>query len=368
MHDELNYACTLVRVGARVQASSSRKCLHMKDQVQGRAGGLARAQTVSAERRAEISSRAAIARWGAKATHRGNFKEQLGVDVECYVLNDRTKTAVISQRGMARALGFSPGGSSLPRFLATRAMADSVGADLREKIENPVEFQWSTAGVGNSLPYKVYGFDATLLIDICNAISAAEISGALKADRYKRIVQNARIIVGACAKNGIRDLVYRLSGYNPTTEEVIAAFKLYISEEARKYEPEFPNELYEQWHRLYRIPVPLRGKPWHFKYLTVRHIYFPLAKSSGKVLILLRALKTKDGNRQRKLFQFLNDVGTRALRMHLGRVVEMAESSATEQEYEQKIVQRFGGQQELDLIVPGAPIAPVAPIVLSPPS
>jgi hypothetical protein len=59
-----------------------------------------------------------------------------------------------------------------------------------------------------------------------------------------------------------------------------------VQEEARKYEQEFPSELYLQWHRLYEIPVPIRGKPWHFKHLTITHIYFPLAKSSGKVLEL----------------------------------------------------------------------------------
>jgi hypothetical protein len=26
-----------------------------------------------------------------------------------------------------------------------------------------------------------------------------------------------------------------------------------------------------------------RGKPWHFKYLTVNHIYHPLAESNGKI-------------------------------------------------------------------------------------
>jgi hypothetical protein len=80
-------------------------------------------------------------------------------------------------------------------------------------------------------------------------------------------------IVGASAKAGIKGLVYALARYNPTTEEVIAAFKIYVQEEAKKYEPEFPNELYEQWHRLYEIPVPDRGKPWQFKHLTVKHIH-----------------------------------------------------------------------------------------------
>ena len=39
----------------------------------------------------------------------------------------------------------------------------------------------------------------------------------------------------------------------------------------------------------------------------------------------------------------------RALRMHLGRVLEMAEDSPDQATYEKKITKRFGDQQELDL-------------------
>jgi hypothetical protein len=116
-----------------------------------------------------------------------------------------------------------------------------------------------------------------------------------------------------------------------------------------------------QWHRLYDIPVPVRGKPWHFKYLTVHHIYHPLAKSKGKLYELLKALKARDGDRQKKLFQFLNEIGARALRMHLGRVLEMAESAPAKEEYEKKIVQRFGNQQELELLPPIAPSVSALP-------
>ncbi len=200
----------------------------------------------------------------------------------------------------------------------------------------------------------LHGFDATLLIDLCKAIIAIEAEGKLY-KRHRRIAAQAHIILGASAKAGIKQLVYALAGYNPTAEEVIAAFKLYVQEEARKYEQEFPNELYLQWHRLYDIPVPVRGKPWHFKHLTIKHIYFPLAKSSGRVLELLRALKSKEGDRQKKLFQFLNELGARMLRIHIGRVLEMAESSDDRIGYERKIVERFGGQHELDLIVPTPP-------------
>lgn len=326
-------------------------------------GAKARAKALTPEQRRAIAEKAAIARWGEKApnaTHTGNFKEKFGVDVECYVLDDRGKTAVISQTGMARILGLSPRGNSFPSFINSQAMAEHVGGDLREKIENPVKFQWATGG-GGTPPVTIHGFDSAVLIDVCNAIIAAEAKGKLKADRYKNIIQQAHIIVGASAKSGIRDLVYSLAGYSPSAEEVIAAFKLYIQEEARKYEPEFPNELYMQWHRLYEIPVPVRGKPWHFKFLTVNHIYHPLAQSGGKVYELLKALKSKDGDRAKKLFQFLNVVGARALRIHLGRVLEMAESSSSKAEYEQKIRQRFGDQRELDLVFPTAPTASEQP-------
>jgi hypothetical protein len=58
------------------------------------------------------------------------------------------------------------------------------------------------------------------------------------------------------------------------------------------------------------------------------------------------------GDRAKKLFQFLNIIGARALGRHLGRVLEMAESSANKSEYETKIAKRFGFEQQLELPMP----------------
>jgi hypothetical protein len=48
----------------------------------------------------------------------------------------------------------------------------------------------------------------------------------------------------------------------------------------------------------------------------------------------------------------------------------MAESSANRKTYEQKIVERFGGQQELDLVIPApvpqTPEAPQQPLLFGP--
>ncbi|MGV2906454.1 P63C domain-containing protein [Achromobacter sp. AGC25] len=320
----------------------------------GRAkGGVARAKVLAPEERRMIAKKAAVARWGQKkpeATHRGNFEEDFGIDVDCYVLNDERKTAVISQRGMGLALSLGEGGSRLPRFMSGEKVAPYVGPELRSKLENPLIFQGLLVGPnGESMPASdVNGYDVTVLIDVCNAIVDARSAGALL-KRQWHIADQAQIILNASAKSGIQGLVYKLSGYDATKAEVVAAFKQFVQEEAKKYEQEFPSDLYAQWYRLYEIPVPVRGMPWNFRHLTVKHIYYPLAKSNGKILDLIRAHKSKDGDRQKKLFQFLNDVGARALRIQIGRILEMAESSDSSGEYERKFTDRFGGQRELDL-------------------
>lgn len=310
------------------------------------AAARARSASLPPTRRTEIAQRAALKRWGPKATHRGNFKDELGIDVDCYVLNDTNKSAVISQRGMAAALGFSDhGGGRLRRFLEGKAVAPFIGLELREKLDNPVIFQGS--GVGPSK--RVFGYDVSVLIDLCKAIATADQQGAL-VTRQKPMAKQAAIILGASAKLGIQHLVYALSGYDPTREETIHAFKVYVADEARDYEREFPEQLYLEWYRLYGLPVPERGNPWKFRHLTIDHVYWPLAKSRGRVLEMTRAQKAKGGDRNKKLHQFLSDVGVKALRQHLGQLLGAAQLSDDRDTYERNVKRMFGDQHEMNLV------------------
>ena len=118
---------------------------------------------------------------------------------------------------------------------------------------------------------------------------------------------------------------------------MIAAFKLYVQEELGNMSRSFRASFICNG-TAFMILLYLNGaSAWHFKSLTVRHIYYPLAQSSGKLFELLKALKARDGDRAKKLFQFLNYIGARALRIQLGRVLEMAESSPDKFVYENKI-------------------------------
>ncbi|MGC1780579.1 MAG: P63C domain-containing protein [Xanthobacteraceae bacterium] len=312
----------------------------------GKIGGARRAEVVPADRRAEIARAGAFARWGLKATHRGNFKEEFGIDVDCYVLDDPQKTAVISQRGMGVALGMGVSGTRLPNFVNSKRMADSVGQELREKLQNPLVFQPPWAGGNSPPPSKVNGYDVTILIDLCKAVVSVEAEGR---KINPSVVRQAHVVLNASAKAGIKGLVYALAGYDATREETIAAFKFYVRDEARDYEREFPNQLYQEWYRLYQLPAPEQGKTWKFKHLTVDQVYRPLAHSSGRILELTRAHRASSGERRKKLHQFLSEVGVKALRQHLGQLLGIAQVSRDKAEYEGHVKRIFDAQLEMDL-------------------
>lgn len=311
-------------------------------------GGFARRDALSEEQRRSIATKAALSRWGLKATHKGSFKEDFGIDVECYVLNDEKKTAVISQRGMGSALGLPGTGSAFPAFLRTKGIQETCGTELIAKLSQPIKFQWGLRGAESSVNTEANGFDATLLIDICRVIVEAYEAGRLT-NRQKNIANQARIIITASAKSGIQNLVYKLAGYDASKAEVVNAFKFFIREEAREYEKEFPTQLYEEWYRLYGLPKPEKNKPWKFKHLTVDQVYKPLAKSNGRILQLTQAQRANSDERSKKLHQFLSEIGVKALRQHLGQLLGISQISKNKEEYEKYVNKVFGNQYELDI-------------------
>jgi len=107
--------------------------------------------------------------------------------------------------------------------------------------------------------------------------------------------------------------------------------------------------LYQEWYRLYKLTPPERNKPWKFKHLTVNQVWWPLAKSNGKILELTQAHRAESNERHKKLHQFLSDIGVKALRQHLGQILGIAQVSSDQLEYEKHIRRVFGDQHELDI-------------------
>ena len=225
-------------------------------------------------------------------------------------------------------------------------LAEALGGDLLQKIANPLIFNGESL-VGNLPPMgPIYGYDVAVLIDVCKALVSAQAKGQLRSSQAN-IAAQAQIILNASAKSGIQGLVYKLAGYDATREEVVRAFKRFVQQEAREYEREFPNQLYNEWYRLYQLPQPERNKPWKFYHLTVEHVYHPLARSSGKILKLTKEARAIQDARSKKLHQFLSEIGVKALRTHLGQLLGIARISKTKQEYEDHVQTLFGEQPDL---------------------
>ena len=237
-----------------------------------------------------------------RATNRGNFNEQFGIDVDCYVLDDESKTAVISQRGMGAAIGIDKtSGIALKRFARGKIISEMLGAGLLEKIDNPLIFNDYTPGGSSSKSTIIHGYDVTILIDICKAIVKADDDGKLM-PHQRHIAKQARMLISASAKAGIRSLVYAIAGYDETKEERIRAFQFYVREEARDYEKEFGRELYDEWYRLYSLKKNevFKNHPWLFARLTREQVYIPLAESNGAILSMLQKNKKLNGMLNKK--------------------------------------------------------------------
>ena len=157
----------------------------VEEPVSGRAkGGVARARALSPEERRDIAKRGAAARWDGcvkTATH-GSLDHPLkigDIEIPCYVLEDGTR--VLSQRGLQTGVGMSSGGSSktgeqrLANFLDSMADKGIDVKDLPARIRNPIRF--APPGGGRAS----YGYEATILADICDAILSAR-----KAKNYSR--------------------------------------------------------------------------------------------------------------------------------------------------------------------------------------
>ncbi|MEE8728633.1 MAG: P63C domain-containing protein [Rahnella inusitata] len=305
-----------------------------KKEPKGKAkGGVARAKSLSAKERSDQAKNGAIARWGYKATHKGSFKDEFGIDAECYVLNDPSKTVVVSGAGLARLLGLGDHMVHVTRLLNAQYMEDFVGTKLREKIENPLKFQWKPVGSILGSFADANGYDFTAVGDMAIAIINAHQKNALPKTRIET-AELAQKLVNASMKAGLKGLAYAIAGYRPEVQEVIDSFKAFVREEARQYEKEFPDELYEAWYRIYQLNKPERGRPFLFSKLTNEQIYAPLARSQGKILDLAKRNKDENGKQGSKIHQFLSEVGVKALKQQIGKVLAVSELFEGKENYE----------------------------------
>lgn len=310
-------------------------------------GGNARAAKLTSQQRADIARKAAQQRWAKiKDPERLPEAESDGklvigeVELDVYLLSDRRR--VISKRAMAAALGLkSEGGNAFMRSMTREGVRSSLTPELVYKIENPIHFR----GLGLDL---ADGYEATTLIEVCDALIQARNDDNLHPSQFFLAVQ-AEFIIRSAAKIGIIALVDEAVGFvDRRKDEYRKLFESFIQEEFRQWQREFPKKFFDMIYRLYglkRANPDSNKHPQFFGKFIRRYVYFPLAHSRGAILEKLdekNPVVYAGGSRRYKFHQYLSDeIGIDAFRQHLWQTIGIGEASKDRSAFERNFYRAF---------------------------
>jgi hypothetical protein len=291
-----------------------------------RKGGLARRESLSPNERRRLARQAAIARWKQigdvpEASHYG----ELAIGdrkLEVYVLEDGRR--LFHKKVMGHALGLrSKGGNAFMKTISGHALRSEISEELAEKIRNPIIFK----GLKGD---PAHGYEAAVLIEVCEAILKARDAGALNA-RQRFLGVQSEIILRTAAKLGIIALIDEATGYsdNKRKDEYRKLFQEFLRDEFGKWEQdEYPDKFFDMIYKLYSLkrknPDSTKHPQFFGKFIR-KYIYYPLANSHGAILEELDKRNPTvyfNGGRRYKMYQFLSEkVGVPALRAHLWQTI-----------------------------------------------
>jgi hypothetical protein len=350
---KLLYACIAVLACIKVLLKQQAWGNSMARSPQSR-GGTARAQALSSEERRLIAQRAARARWAKiedtgglpEASHQGLLP--IGdVEIEVYRLQDGRR--LIAKNAMARALTLkSEGGNAFLRTVTRKGVRSAISDALWEKIENPIFFSTMTTDSG-AIGNTADGYEATTLIEVCDALLQARNDGRLAVSQHFLAIQ-AEIIIRSTAKMGIIFLVDTATGYieDAKKEEYFRLWREFVSSEFRQWEKEFPDQFPDMIYKLYGLKRknPRSFKhPQFFGWFTRKYIYHPLANSHGAILDILDEANPviyAGGGRRYKFHQFLTDeIGLPSFRQHIWQTIGIGNSVRDKQEFERAFYRAF---------------------------
>jgi hypothetical protein len=208
--------------------------------------------------------------------------------------------------------------------------------DLAARLRNPIRF--TTPGGGR----LAFGYEATILADICDAVLAArQIPGALL-PQQAHIAHQCEILVRGFARVGIIALVDEATGYQAdrARDALAKILQAFIAKESQPWVPTFPVDYYRELLRLRGFPFPSDTvrRPQYFGTVTNDIVYKRLAPG---VLEELRRVTPKDdetGRYRHKFFQRLTaNTGYPKLREHLGSVVTIMKLSRDWADFKEKL-------------------------------
>lgn len=240
------------------------------------------------------------------------------IALPCYVLNNGMR--VFSGRGIQKAIGNN---SKSGQWIKSFCNTDGLGFYLRagqnsvtDRLLNPIKFKRRNAGGSQSI---TYGYEATLLIDLCSAVIDASRAGVYNDPNTE---YNCDVIIRAVAKTGIIALVDEATGYvrekGRAKDELQKFLFSFISQEAAKWVKTFPDQFFEDVYKMRNWTwAKATAKPSFVGKIINDIVYERIAPLVYEELKRLNP-KSETGNRRYKFHQFLtSDVGKPKLQNHL---------------------------------------------------
>jgi hypothetical protein len=277
-----------------------------------------------------------------RATHWGELT--IGdANLPAYRLDNGAR--VFSLKGVVVGLIGTEGGQ-LAEYLKVRSLRDYLPADLKPAEDGtiPALIRFDTGGEGN-FKYAL-GVPVERFMDLCSAYAMAlsehvsESEFALTA-RQLQIAQTAISFYRACAKVGIIALVDEATGYQYEREvdALQLKLKLFLSDEMRKWEKTFPDELWKEFGRLTNWKGSVHSRPKYWGKLVMELIYGYLDPDVAK---WLKENKPKPRHGQNYHLWMNEQYGLKKLMEHIWMVVGMAAASDSMQELRDRLAERFG--------------------------
>lgn len=271
-----------------------------------------------------------------------------GMSIPCYVLENGTR--VLSGRGMQEALKMvddnkETSGHRIVRYLSQKTLNPFIYKD-----KGPGHFEPIVCYDGDA---KINGYEATVLVDICDAFLEARKHIKLSS-RQAIIADQCEILVRAFAKVGIIALVDEATGYQNEREhfELQKILSAYISDEILKWQLTFTDDFYREIYRLWGLPfIPkyISQKPSFIGKLTRKYIYEELPRGVVEK-IQEKAEKTEKGNWKYKWHQTLTpEIGREHLKRQIIEVTTLMSVSQSKEQFEALFQQKYHKVVQLEM-------------------
>jgi hypothetical protein len=315
-------------------------------------GGLHRAARLTEEERKAIAVSGAQARWAKADPSRTSLPKALcgsldrplrigDISIPCYVLDDETR--VLTATGMTEALGLARGGSMvagmnrLELFVTRNRINPFVSKGLADRIHSPIVFITPTGG-------KAYGYNAEIIVELCESILAARQAGVLQTQQLG-IAHRCEILTRGLARLGIIGLVDEVTGYQyiRARNALERILDQWLTKELQPWKRQFPNDYYKRIFELneWEYDPESLARPGVIGIWTNDIVYDRLGPGIRKLLHEYCGRNEK-GRLKHQLHRYLTAAhGIPELQAHLSAVVALMKAATNWEQFKEMLQRAF---------------------------